>query len=959
LFTVNGNTIRNLCMALAVAALLAGCGPPEKGRPGGLTLNAWAANDMVALTDRTEQFRDALIFDQDKQTVNLHAAANETVSFQLVVDAGQSGARDLRISWTDLAASTNQKVDKSNILAFRGLPTHIGRYPPWYLRLVDSVPQPANFYDPLIPIDSPKGGQPYNMESGERLAFWVDLSVPRSTVAGNYLGQLTVTSATHKSWSVKLAVQVHEFVLPDARPIAAVGGFDHAELFAAFLNREGDPYVPSRLDTSQPLVQRGLAVMKQMMRLAHSHRIDLFDKGIQPVIKRDESGKVMLLWEDYDAIVMPYLDGTAFDDRLGCAAWPMPFHQGWPDPETYGGADSEAYATTVSGLLAECRRHFAQPMEVSERTFIWPYRLDVTAEAYDRYRRLAHLAREADGQTPMLCQLPIPPPMLTGWRHDEEFKKLVDISALPGQWFDPASAAATARPDNPLAGVWLSPGQPPYLPSAGVIATPADVRVIPWFAMKYKCTGLFLPEVLHWSAGPLSTEASEQTRLFYPGSIAGLEEPLPSVRLKRLRRGLQDILYLWVLQQRGRREVANTVINVMARYAGLDAAGDNYLDARLDGWVQDPGVWHEARRLLASEIVDVIHPSRASEKELLRQRLAWQSFDEQAYRVRVEQVRSRVTAAAGKPVDRAGRLEMTIWLDLHNEYARDVDVVARIDELPDGWRATTDSVHLSPFRAGRRGVVELKAAGTQVPATTEAKVPVPISITTNMRRKEAVDAVVPFLLAGRATAPPKIDGSLDDWPMRIGNTAGTFKLVGRRGQNGKGLATRQTLVFVLCDEENLYMAFRCDEPTPNAVIARSDNFIHYEQLMACGEDLVEVILDPGADARSTEDLYHVVVKPNGVIVAERGVRTDPPLGKAVPWPVAASVAIGKQKDVWIVELAIPISAFGAKGRAELWGVNFTRFATQGAEASSWSGAPRYFYDPRNLGTMLVARPSPP
>ena len=40
-----------------------------------------------------------------------------------------------------------------------------------------------------------------------------------------------------------------------------------------------------------------------------------------------------------------------------------------------------------------------------------------------------------------------------------------------------------------------------------------------------------------------------QEVVFYPGALAGIQGVLPSVRLKRLRRGLQDIAYLWLLQQ--------------------------------------------------------------------------------------------------------------------------------------------------------------------------------------------------------------------------------------------------------------------------------------------------------------------------------------------------------------------------------------------------------------------------
>jgi hypothetical protein len=66
------------------------------------------------------------------------------------------------------------------------------------------------------------------------------------------------------------------------------------------------------------------------------------------------------------------------------------------------------------------------------------------------------------------------------------------------------------------------------------------------------------------------------------------------------------------------------------------------------------------------------------------------------------------------------------------------------------------------------------------------------------------------------------------------------------------------------------------------------------------------------------------------------------------------VAIAERPGAWTVELAVPLSAFGDGAKEAFWRANFTRYATQGAEASSWSGAPRHFYDPRNLGTMFMA-----
>ena len=932
-----------LCLALVlVPAFIGGCDFGSIDSP-----TVWVASEMVNLTDRTAPSSDPLIFDADRGTVKLFAAANETVSFQLVVDGGLEGIKNLHISTTDLAGDKKTKIAAENVRIFRCLPIRVSRYPPWYLRLVDAAGEETNFYDPLVPIDSEKAGQPFNLEPKERMVFWVDVRVPRRTEFGRYAGTLRIRASRHEDWTARLDLKVYNFVLPDARPLAAVGGFDHAMLFSRFLSRRGRPFVPTRLDPKNPLVRRGLILFRQLMRLAHEHRLDLFDRGIHPIMKRDAFGKVRLDWKDYDSIVRPYLSGAAFEDRIGCVAWPVPFSESWPVPKHYGGTGSELYAETIVELLTDCRKHFSL-MNAEEQVFLWPYRGRPDAAAYERYLHLARIARKADTETPILSQLPPDPPRLTGWNVPQEFTRLTNIFAPRGEWLDPARAAGATTPENPLAGVWLSPGTPPYLPSLGVIATPADVRAFCWFAMKYKCTGLFLPETLHWTDDIFAPAAGSETRLFYPGTIVGIETVLPSVRLKRLRRGLQDLAYLWVLQQRHREGIAQTIIDAMARYAGLQAVGDNYQDVRLGGWVQDAATWQMARRLLAEEVQAVVQPSEMSTRQLIAQRLAWHRFDERTHTVRVEQVRSRITLAG-----KNGPLRATVMLDLYNEHSREVDVRVKIEKLPPGWKAVAGEVNLSPLPAATQRIVILEAEGMHAPIDSSAKMRLPVSITIDKSVRKEIYADVPFLLAGRSKKPPTIDGKLDDWPIRVGNTAGKFKLIGRRGRSGAGLAKRQSLVFVLFDEKNLYVAFRCEEPTPQAIVAKTNNIIHYEQLMACGEDLVEVILDPGARAKGPEDLYHIVVKPNGVLVTERGVRSDPPLGRVRPWPASVSLAVGKQNDVWIVELAIPRSAFGQAGNETFWGVNFTRFATQGAEASSWSGSPRYFYDLKNLGTMFV------
>ena len=944
---------RQLALLLLAAAIstLCGCTPDQEA-----SLTVWVANDMVSLTDRTQRFDDHVILDPGRGAIRLFAAANEIVSFQLVIDAGPTGTEGVTVSFSTLSGSRGAKIAAGSTKAFRMLPIRVERHPPWYLRLVDAVPTPAGVYDPLVPIDTATGIQRFDLEPQQRLALWVDLHVPRGAAAGSYAGSVVVSSLTHGEWSAKLDLEVFAFVLPDARPVPAVGGFDHRQLFGAFLKRNGKPFDPIYLDRKSPPVRRGLLLMRRLMRLAHAHRLDLFDKQVRPLLKRDGTGDIRLAWDDYDAIVSPYLKGTAFEDGIGCAAWPVPFSQDWPDPDHYGGVGSETYARLAGKLLSACRRHLADGLQAGEQLFLWPSRGGPDGKAYGRHARLAALARKADPNTPILCQLPPAPPPQTGWRVPKGFRELADILAPPCDYLDPAVAAAAARPEHPLRGVWLSPGTPPYLPSLGLIATGPDVRAVPWFAMKYKCTGLFLPEVLHWSSDPFAPVAGAQSRLFYPGTVAGVEAPLPSVRLKRLRRGLQDIAYLWILQKRQRDRLARSQMDALVRYAGLAATGDNYLDPRLDGWAKDGETWILARRILAAEVQAVVSPETADRLRTLAHQVAWRQFHERTRALRVEQVRSFVGPAPDSRTDPPENLAVTVLLELYNGYAGPLKVRGEPANLPKGFRPAGKGGRAVTLPPASRKVIRLSAVGPgPLPTGANGRMPLPLRLSTDRSDPLEVAASVPFLVAGRAAKPPKIDGMLNDWPVRVGNTAQDFRLVGQRGTKGDGLAQRYTMVFVLRDESNLYLAFRCHEPNPAGMVVRPNNLVRYEQLLACREDLVEVLLDPGAKAKGPEDLFHLIVKPNGVLICERGVRTDPPLGRTGAWSARASVAIGTRKDVWTVELSVPLAVFGEGAKASFWRANFTRYATQGAEASSWSGAGRHFYDPRSLGTMFVGR----
>ncbi|MCY2927788.1 MAG: hypothetical protein NT031_20585, partial [Planctomycetota bacterium] len=600
-------------MAYLVAVLGAwagGCAGPWEAPHAPAAIEAWIADEMLTLTDRTSPPPDSAVYDRARRRAELFGAANETVGLQIVVDARAGAMGGLRVSCSDLLAPGGAKIPAGSVKLFRAMPVHLSKYPSWHLRLAPAARQEADWYDPLLPLGP--GGEGGSVPSGGRAVFWADLYIPRNAAAGTYSGSVRVVDESGAAWQGTIQLEVYDVVLPDARPLSALGAFDYQTLFAGTVARAGGPFRPTALDRKDPAIRAGLTAMRQLMRLGHEHRLDLFDTRLRPGLKRDERARVKLDFDDYDAIVRPYLDGSAFDDRIGVAGWPMAISEAWPAPGDYGGPETPEYAQAIEGVVRAWRAQYGSPLEIREKFFAWPYRGPIDQEGYTAQNRLAGLIRLNNPGMPILSRLPAAPPALTGWTAPAGLADLTDIWACPAQWFSPRQAIAP-RPELPLAGQWLCPGRVPYMPALSLPASAVDVRAWAWFAAQYHCTGLLLPDVLGWQ-GASDAGADDRTSLFYAGSAYGAGEVLGSIRLKLLRRGLQDAAMLWVLRQRQATDAADRVVQAMVHYAGSDAAGDNYLDVRLGGWIRDRNAWTLARRLLIEEAWQAVHGGRPSDR---------------------------------------------------------------------------------------------------------------------------------------------------------------------------------------------------------------------------------------------------------------------------------------------------------------------------------------------------------
>jgi len=195
----------------------------------------------------------------------------------------------------------------------------------------------------------------------------------------------------------------------------------------------------------------------------------------------------------------------------------------------------------------------------------------------------------------------------------------------------------------------------------------------------------------------------------------------------------------------------------------------------------------------------------------------------------------------------------------------------------------------------------------------------------------------PVAHVAETAAPPKVDGKLDEpaWAKAPLLTLG-WKL------DGTDRAHHHTEVRLLRDKASLYAAIRCSEPLLDRLRAerRSHDGEPYR------DDSVEIFLG----TRGT--YFHFGINAAGSTYDARG--------KDASWDSGLRAAVGRSKDGWHVELAIPLRAMVGEGDVPgEWTANFNRnrYPSGAWEETAWS--PTYSGDshvPARFGKLLFKDP---
>ncbi len=914
-------------------------------------LTVWAVGDHEALTHDSPPAPENAVYSASRREIDLVAALNETVAFQLAVRTDRPPAGPFRLDVSDLTGPGGTIAARDAVTIYRTHDVRVETFPSWYPAHTGRPATPTLVPDILVPWLAPEGGGPLRLSEARNEILWVDLRVPLTVAPGVYRGAVSLRSERDGAsvFGCALEVEVVPVALPGRRNLPVYCRVDPRDLLREHLRWTVPPTAEAtRLLPDAPSHFSAVRIVNETMRTFQAHRATPILWAAFPKFRPTGVRDVELWWDEYDRLVEGWLDGSAFVDRDRLEHWPLPVSIDYPDPARHGGLASPQYARLLGAYLAECQRHFEERGWL-DRAFV---RMcppgPITPETTAQLARVSAILQQSEVTRPLVAHLPARSLRGLGW-HGAPPIDVPDVGvwAPPAMGFEPE---AMQRERTLGRQTWFQPDRPPYSGSLAVGAPLADPWMLPWMAWRYNAGAVWVENAAgrrdEGAGDPIWPQVAGDS-LVYPGETYGRrdEGPVPSMRLKRLRRGLQDYELLRLLEENGERLLAQNLASQVIRWAATDACLENLLTTQEAGWPRRGDLLRQTRLLMLRELTSRFRPSPAAEGRQLASLSEWALIFNQAERVAV-----RVDGVRLAPA-RTG-LRAVVETSVTNATNREINGVWTAPNLPPGWRAAADvAAHVAAggYRAAR---FDLDLDGLAY--NTEGVYPFDLVLRTEELGAFQRQARLAVAACPRFDDPPRIDGRLDDWRLASSNAAGDFRLVhGRHGDDDR--PTLGTRAFFGMDEQHLYVGVRCDLPPGERPLWQADNRVPVDGAIPWGQDVVEILIDPRATAAGRpDDLCCLQIKPSGLLLATRGCRTEPPIATVTPWASGARVAVEIGSAAWMVEVALPWSAFPPTARqAALWGLNVTRLDARRGEYSSWSGAQGHCYSTRSLGNLLI------
>jgi hypothetical protein len=546
--------------------------------------------------------------------IDVEGPRDSVQAYQIVLRPTGGGLSNVNATATELTSTTGGTIPMANITLFREFFIDFASVDQKTV-LGGVKPVPANsptkdtrLPDPLIPLVDPYTGAavgaPFGVDSETNVPLWVDIQVPKDATAGVYSGSVNITSDGQAPIVVPISLNVWDLTLPDSRTLTTyfkidwenVNGF-HAGMDTAY--PDNDP--------------RTKVLVKRYQELAHSHRID----PLQIWVPYPNGCTPPTDWSDFDAVLGPYMDGTYWDDQI---------------PSTYFGAgipigdeNTKCNETEYAAVAKAWASHLKDKGWFNRS---WIYAADEPSSTqYPLIAQQSSWVQEGDpdwkaqiidSTMPRTSSAPILDPALgvyvvclkcfSNW-------DLVD---------DPSDPAAHVYGRSEWAdlfkqgiGMWFyeSVAQgPPYPGFATNTLDAAEPRIMMWGSWFEGASGFLYYSITELTQddpwGPnISFPKTGDGVLVYPGNHDGtnapagspsniaIDGPVPSLRLKMVRAGLEDWALFKLAAQNGLGDMAHTeVAKAYTQMGGCTYQGCNQPPSY---WTTDYATLSSARKNVA------------------------------------------------------------------------------------------------------------------------------------------------------------------------------------------------------------------------------------------------------------------------------------------------------------------------------------------------------------------------
>jgi len=531
------------------------------------------------------------------QPVHLFALRNETVAMQVVVQADASALSGVTIDLASLTgpggATIANAPGATDPTSFVGRP--IERFVEHYFDVTrdsggsdptaslgwasGSGPTAGEWTgwmpDALIPVEVAPSWDPYpmNVAASTNAVVWIDITVPKGQMPGTYTGSVVVSAGSTTLATLPVTLDVVAATLPDEPAVATMLFYDPSELSQAI----GDP-----------------AAEAHLWKLLHRHRLSaMHDSTSAADVTRQ----------------LAALDGSLFTPANGYEGPGEGTGDGILSIGAYGalGAPSSSGLSTVESIADALAAH-----NVLSTTDTFVYAIDETCSSSygSQWKQLLSGSTDPNAKS-----------VLVGWTCSQNpAKQPVDVPIVMADSYDPQQAAAArAAGKRPWIYNGVRPETDAFLTDTAAVA----LRANGWIGAMAGIERWFYWETTFWfddnhgGKGPYDPFVTPETFhnssgdwcegdgvLLYPGKqngqfsvhSVGVSGVLASIRLKELRRGIEDAAYYQLAHAAAPAQAEAIAGALLGQTLSQASSG------QAPTWTEDGKAWFDARKALVALI---------------------------------------------------------------------------------------------------------------------------------------------------------------------------------------------------------------------------------------------------------------------------------------------------------------------------------------------------------------------